>query len=100
MLIAISKYLGSLNEVDKKRIEHINYINNYVISGIIILAGRQVSNEGAVILAHNISHEEFEHILSNDPYVKNNLAKYTIFEFHPGIYGENIQKCIENLKIR
>lgn len=98
MFIIISKYLKSLEEVDSKRSDHLAYMNNYVLAGTFLLGGRQVPTTGAAIVAHNITREELEEILRNDPYVINGLAEYNIIEFNVGMSALGIEEAIEKLK--
>lgn len=93
-----SQYLKPLEEVDSKRDDHLAYMNNYVLAGIFVLAGRKHTNDGAVVIAANTTKEEIELILSNDPYVLNGLAKYDIIEFKIGMSGLGVEEVINNLR--
>lgn len=93
-----SKYLKPLEEVDKKRADHLAYVNNYILAGVFVFAGRKLSNDGAVIIAANTTKDEVESILSNDPYVLNGLATYNITAFTIGMSGLGIEEAISNLK--
>ena len=91
MLIALSNYTKSLEEVDSHRNSHIDYIKNLVSTQKLLAAGRQIPATGAVIIAKNISLDEFKKILADDPYCKAGVAEYKIIEFHPTLCDESFR---------
>lgn len=94
MLIAISNYTTSLEEVDSHRVAHIEYIKNLISINKLLVAGRQTPPTGAVIIANNISLDEFKTILADDPYSKVGVAEYKIIEFNPALYDESFRTFI------
>ncbi len=88
MLMALSNYTKSLDEVNIYRDQHINYLKNLIAENKLLVAGRQTPPTGAVIIAKNISLEEFKTILANDPYTEAGVAGYQIIEFAPAICDE------------
>ena len=94
MLIAISKYTKPLEEVDSHRTAHIDYIKNLIAANKILAAGRQTPAIGAVIIANNISLDEFKNILKEDPYCKVDVAEYNIIEFNPALCNESFRAVI------
>lgn len=94
MLIAISNYTKSLEEVDSHRIAHIDYIKNLISTHKLLAAGRQTPPTGAVIIANNISLDEFKYILAEDPYCKEGVAEYKIIEFNPVLCDESFKAFI------
>lgn len=89
MLLAISKYMKPLEEVDKFRVEHHEYLKPLFKLDKLLTCGRQDSLEGGVIIAKNISRKEFEYIIMNDPFVKAKVSKYEIIEFTPSFNHSN-----------
>lgn len=90
MLIAISKYQKPLDEVDVYRAKHHEYLKSFFAVEKLLISGRQNDNSGGVIVAKNISKDEFEKILANDPFVKASVTQYTIYEFTPSFCDELI----------
>ncbi|PIQ43960.1 MAG: GTP cyclohydrolase [Gammaproteobacteria bacterium CG11_big_fil_rev_8_21_14_0_20_46_22] len=88
MLIAISKYLTPLDEVDVHRAKHHQYLKPLFESKKLLIAGRQNNDLGGVIIARTLSKEEFEQILAQDPFTMAGVSKYTIYEFTPSFYDE------------
>ena len=55
-------------------------------NGTFVASGRQVPATGGVIIARNIDKISLTKILSEDPFAKNHLAEYQIYEFVPSKY--------------
>lgn len=81
MLIAISKYIKPLAEIEIHRPAHLEYIKALFAAEKLLIAGRQNPPTGAVIIAKTQSRAEFEQIIANDPYTKAGVAEYNIIEF-------------------
>ncbi len=81
MLIAISKYQKPLDEVDVYRTKHLEYLKSLFAEEKLLISGRQNNNSGGVIVAKNLSKDEFEKILANDPFVTAGVTQYVIYEF-------------------
>ena len=60
MFAIISTYKKNLDEVDKKREEHLAYVKNFILSGKFLVVGRKNPIDGAVIIAHNVTKKELE----------------------------------------
>lgn len=98
MFAVISTYKKSLDEVDKKREEHLAYVKNFILSGKFLVVGRKNPVDGAVIIAHNLTKKELEEIFKNDPYYMNGLAEYSITEFNPAFFANGVKETLENLE--
>ncbi len=95
MLIAISTYTKPLPEVDQHRTAHLDYIKaKLVATHKLLLAGRKNPADGAVILAKDLTADEFKKILADDPYCKAGVAEYQIFEFHPALFAETLRDLV------
>ena len=94
MLIAISNYLKPLEIVDSHRNAHIEYIKNLISTNKLLAAGRQTPPTGAVIIAKNISLDEFKNILASDPYYQAKVAEYKIIEFSPALCDESLRALV------
>ncbi|HSW70294.1 MAG TPA: YciI family protein [Gammaproteobacteria bacterium] len=95
MLIAISNYTTSLEQVDLHRDVHIEYLNKLISTHKLLAAGRQTPPVGAVIIASNISLDEFKNILAEDPFCIEGVAEYKIFEFNPVLCDESFRRYLE-----
>jgi uncharacterized protein YciI len=95
MLIAISKYLKPLVEVDVYRTQHIEYLKSSLLAtNKLFLAGRQNPPVGAVIIVNQLSMSEFKTILLQDPYCIAGVAEYEIIEVNPGLFDETLRELL------
>lgn len=92
MLIAISKYLKPLNEVDIHRPAHLEYLKKLFVTNKLLVAGRQDPAVGAVIVAKINSSDEFQAILNDDPFTIAGVAEYKIIKFNPGLFDPCLQE--------
>ena len=95
IFIAILTYKKSLEEVSKFRPEHLDFLETYYKSGKFIVSGRQTPPEGGIIIANNVTKEELESILKEDPFYKNDLADFRIIEFTPAKYAEEFESFVK-----
>jgi uncharacterized protein YciI len=81
MFVVNLHYIAPMEEVDKSLTEHVAFLNDNYAKGIFVASGRKVPRTGGVILARNVSRNELEAILDQDPFKARNLATYDITEF-------------------
>ncbi len=62
---------------------HMAFLNQHYASGHFLLSGRREPRNGGVIIARGKNRSEIEELVKLDPFHQQNLAQYTIFEFHP-----------------
>lgn len=95
MFIVSLTYTASLDLVDELLTSHVNYLNEQYSKGAFLLSGRKVPRTGGVILATAESREKLEAILSEDPFWKNQVAKFEIIEFIPTKSAEGLELLIK-----
>lgn len=93
VLIAILTYTKPLDEVDLLLPAHRKYLENLFNQNKLLICGRLNPRTGGVIIAQNISREEFEKILNNDPFTK--VSEHTIIEFIPSLYVDSLKEIME-----
>ncbi len=93
VLIAVLEYTKSLDEVDVLLSEHRRYLQDLLDQGKLLICGKLQPRTGGVIIAKNISREEFEKILKNDPFTK--VSKHTIIEFIPSLYDDCLKELFQ-----
>jgi uncharacterized protein YciI len=96
MLIAISKYLKPLPEVDLHRDEHRKFLKTLLSSNKLVVSGRQNPPVGGVIITQIKSIEEFKKILAEDPFCKAGVSEYTIIEFIPNLFDDPIRAYVDS----
>jgi len=89
--LMISTYLAPLDEVDKAREAHMEFLDGLEERGLVIAAGRQDPPVGGVILLDTATAEAVE-AMAGDPYVQRGLASYVATGWKPtcgGLAGRN-----------
>lgn len=92
MLIAISKYLKPLTEVDVHRPAHWEFLKKMFAANKLLAGGRQDPGVGGVIIAKINDSEEFRAILDNDPFSVAGVAEYKIIKFNPTMWDPCLQE--------
>ena len=95
IFIAILTYKKPLDEVVKFRPAHLDFLDKYYNARKFIVSGRQTPPFGGVIIAHNVTKDELESILKEDPFYKNELADFEIVEFTPAKYAEKFENFVK-----
>jgi uncharacterized protein YciI len=85
MFIVSLNYIRPLEQVDSLLEEHIKFLNIQYEKKIFIASGRKVPRTGGIILARAKNKEKLSAILEQDPFYKNDIAKYEITEFIPSM---------------
>lgn len=93
ILIAILKYTKSLEEIDALLPKHRDYLAKLLNQKKLLICGRLHPRTGGVIIAKNISRQEFEKILADDPF--SSVSAHQIFEFAPSLYDESLKGMID-----
>lgn len=92
MFIIDLNYIVPLEELDAHMAAHVTYLKKYYKENVFIASGRKVPRTGGIILALAVSKQEIEKIITEDPFYKHELARFTITEFltsqhHPELNG-------------
>jgi uncharacterized protein YciI len=77
-------YVRPLDVVDQTRPAHLEWIDGEIASGRLILAGRQESGAGGVLVTGDITAEEADELIANDPYQLAGLVDYERVSFNAG----------------
>ena len=77
-------YVRPLDVVDQTRPAHLEWIDGEIASGRLILAGRQESGAGGVLVTGDITVEEAEDLIAKDPYQLAGLVAYERVSFNAG----------------
>jgi uncharacterized protein YciI len=82
MFVAISTYQKPLEEVLQVYPDHLEWLMKHYTAGRFLGSGRRVPPVGGLILAREDSREAFLALLEEDPFQRNGLATYEVFEFN------------------
>ena len=82
MLVVELTYEKSLSEVEMFLDQHKNFLTKYYNKGIFLASGPKEPRDGGIILA-NTDKETMNVIIHEDPFFRNDIAKYKIIQFEP-----------------
>jgi uncharacterized protein len=77
-------YLQPLDVIDRTRPAHLQWLTDEVAAGRILLAGRVESQDGAVLIAAEMSAAEADAVAASDPYTQAGVVRYDRVSFNPG----------------
>lgn len=95
MYIVSLEYKKPLEEVEKWLSDHVNFLERYYALGKFIFSGRKNPRTGGIILVYNVSREELDRILDEDPFNRHGIAEYSITEFIPTKYAGGFGQFVE-----
>ena len=78
-------YDQPLDVIDQTRPAHLAWLADEVAAGRILLAGRQESGTGGVLITGDISAEDAQDIIDRDPYTLAGVVSYERLSFNGGI---------------
>jgi uncharacterized protein YciI len=77
-----STYLQPPDVVNEARPAHLEWLKGEVTAGRIVLAGRLEDESGAILLTGDMSADEAQAIVDNDPYTAAEVARYERLSFN------------------
>jgi uncharacterized protein YciI len=81
LFVVVLRYIVPIKQVDAHRPEHLEFLDREYAKGTFIVSGGQVPRTGGVVLAKADSRTSLLEILKKDPFHRENLAEYQVFEF-------------------
>lgn len=95
MFVVLLNYIKPLEEVDKHRPEHLQFLDRYYAAGKFICSGRRNPVTGGVLLVNVDSLAEAQKIVQEDPYSRHQMAEYEFIEFTPSKYDPRFAPFVE-----
>ena len=80
-----STYAQPPDVVQQTRPAHLEFLNEEIAAGRLILAGRQEDGSGGVLVTGDISTEDAQDIVARDPYTKAGVASYERTSFNAAV---------------
>lgn len=77
-----STYLAAPDVVEQTRPAHIEFLNEEIAAGRLLLAGRQENGSGGVLVTGDITDEEAQGMVARDPYTAAGVATYERTSFN------------------
>ena len=85
MFVVVITYTQPIEAIEARTVEHREWLDQHVASGLIIAAGPMVPRTGGVlVVASRGTKEELETLLKDDPFQIHGLADYAVTEFKAG----------------
>jgi uncharacterized protein YciI len=81
MFLLLSRYVKSIEEIDRVLPEHRAFLDRYYGSGLFIVSGPQEPRVGGVIVTADAPRAAIEAALAEDPFVREGVSEYEIVEF-------------------
>lgn len=83
MFIISLTYLCDLAKVEEHLTAHRQYLDHLNAQGKLLLSGAKKPRDGGIILAHHVTREELDELLTQDPFYRQGVARYEVTEFTP-----------------
>lgn len=83
MFIFNLTYIKPMTVVERALPAHIAYLDEHYAKGAFLCSGPKAPRIGGVILCNCLSREQAEEIMKQDPFYKEEIARYEIIEFTP-----------------
>ena len=95
-LILDITYTQGAEAVDPYLEDHRRYLTRHYEDGIFLASGRKDPRTGGIIIAVG-ARNEISEVVTEDPFVVNGVAEYTITEFIPTMTSPHLENYRENL---
>ncbi|MEU8438264.1 YciI family protein [Streptomyces sp. NPDC029216] len=92
MFVITVTYTASLDEVDRWRPAHGDWLKRLIAQRLLLAAGRQIPLTGGVYLASAMPAEDLSRLLATDPYVLNGVATHSVVEFTPLLVSDGLEE--------
>jgi uncharacterized protein YciI len=83
MFVLLSRYLKPLDEVDRHLADHRAFLEKHYAAHHLLTSGPQNPRTGGVIVTHDLTREQAEAMMAEDPFVREGIAEYEFIEFEP-----------------
>ena len=81
--VLLIEYTAPLERIDELLDAHRAWLDAHFEDGTFLVSGPRVPREGGTILATGESRRQLEQVVSRDPFVQADAARYQIVEFTP-----------------
>jgi uncharacterized protein YciI len=88
--VLTSTYLQPPDVVGQTRPAHLAFLESEVAAGRLLLAGRQESGAGGLLVTAEISAEDVQDIIDRDPYTQAGVARYDVVSFTAAVRASGV----------
>lgn len=94
MFIFNLTFIKPLSVVERAMDAHNAYLDQHYADGTFICSGGKVPRTGGIILCTCNSKQEAMDIMKQDPFYKEDIARYELLEFAPTKAAEAFRACL------
>ncbi|MFE2169813.1 YciI family protein [Streptomyces sp. NPDC059447] len=91
MFVVTVTYTAPLDEVDRWRPAHGDWLKQLISRQLLLVAGRRIPLVGGVYLVPRMASGELDALLATDPYVLNGVATHSVVEFTPLLVAAGLE---------
>ncbi len=91
MFIILLKFATNKANAGQFMDGHKAWIKQGFAEGVFLMAGSLQPNQGGAVMAHNVSREELETRVNQDPFVAENVVSAEILEITPNMVDEKLK---------
>ncbi|MFF4037395.1 YciI family protein [Streptomyces sp. NPDC001816] len=92
MFVVTVTYTAPLDEVNRWRPAHGEWLNDLIARRLLLMAGRRPQWVGGVYVAPGMQAEEIDRLLATDPYLVNGVAEHHVVEFTPLLVAAGLEE--------
>lgn len=96
MFMVITTYKKPIKDVEEFLPAHSAFLDQLYKERRVIFSGRRTPRIGGIILYNVDTEESVSKIIEADPFKKNGIAEYELFEFTPTKYDEKFKSFISD----
>lgn len=97
MYVLTLTYIVPLDEVDRVRDAHMEWIAEQYERGRFLASGAKVPRDGGVILARQMERDELDEVIAGDPFTREGVAAYDVIEFRATTVAEDLAALKERV---
>lgn len=83
LFVVVLRYIQNMDVVDQVRHEHLEYMHECYKKNHFLLSGPLEPRTGGIILAQAETRDALLKILNKDPFSKQQIAEFSVYEFSP-----------------
>lgn len=88
LFVFLVNYTASIDKIDEFLAAHRSYLNDGYKEGFLLASGPREPRDGGLIIGKFECINCANAFAKADPFSKNNLAEYKIYEFNPVLHSE------------
>jgi uncharacterized protein YciI len=95
MFVIFLKFSDNKGNAGKFMEAHNSWIKNGIKDGIFLVVGSLQPSLGGGIIAHNVTLEDLQHRVNEDPFIAENVVTAEIHEISPAMTDERLNFLME-----